>query len=118
MASRPVRAASLRDQLAAFGPYFAVDRPDSSDDASWRPLSVLLDSPAALTERVLAVRAALGGERVEVRTAVSVAQLGLVARLISPMIGVAVLSGPAAAAGSGAGVVAAGARRPDAAGGR
>ncbi len=83
----------MRDRLARLGPYFAVDRPDSSDEASWRPLSVLLDSPAALTERVLAVRAALGGGQVEVRTAVSVAQLGLVARLVSPMLGVAVLSG-------------------------
>jgi hypothetical protein len=79
----------LRDSLAALGPYFEVGRPAGD----WLPLRVLLDSPAALTERVLATRAALGGDAVPPRVAASVAQLGLVARLLAPVFGAAVLDG-------------------------
>ncbi len=79
----------MREALAGLGPYFALARPDDS----WQPLGLLLTSPAALAVRVEAVRAALGGEAVPVRIAVSVAQLGLVARLLAPVFGAAVLDG-------------------------
>jgi hypothetical protein len=79
----------LREALAALGPYFEVDRPDGY----WQPLHVLLDSPGRLTERVQAVRTALGGDEVPVRVAASVAQLGLVARLLAPVFGAAVIDG-------------------------
>jgi len=85
--------------LAAFGPYFAVGthRPAGALPPPWMPLSVLLESPAALRVRATAVRAALAAERpaaaVEFRVAASVAQLGLVARLLSPAIAVAAAYG-------------------------
>jgi hypothetical protein len=89
----------LLDGLAAFGPYFAVDihRPASAALRPWIPLSVLLESPAVLGERVTAVRAALAAgrqpESIEFRVAASVAQLGLAARLLSPAIAVAAAHG-------------------------
>jgi ferric iron reductase protein FhuF len=54
-------------------------------------LSALLGSPELLVERVAAVRLALGGDAVERRAAASVAHLGLTARLVSPLVGAAVL---------------------------
>jgi FhuF 2Fe-2S C-terminal domain len=89
----------LLDGLAAFGPYFAVDthRPSGAAPPPWVPLSVLLESPAALGERAAAVRAALAAgrppEAIEFRAAASVAQLGLTARLLSPFIAVAAAHG-------------------------
>jgi hypothetical protein len=57
----------------------------------------LVDDPQVLRERVVAVRAHLAGGRpadqVPLRVAASVAHLGLVARLVSPALGVAVHSG-------------------------
>jgi hypothetical protein len=82
------------------GPYFEIEthRPGDPLLAPWRPLTELLGSPAALRERAYRVRAALaraGGlesDRIELRVAASVTQLGLAARLIAPAFGVAVLS--------------------------
>ena len=82
--------ASSREALAELGPWFELAEPDDG----WRPLRELLDSPEALTERVAAVRAALGGDAVPLRVAASVAQLGLVARLLAPVLGLAVLGQP------------------------
>ena len=82
--------------LAALGPYFAVDHHDPSEpaQAEWLPLRVLVSSPEPLLERSQQVQAALGlgsGSAVELRVAVSVAQLGLAARLVAPVLAAAVL---------------------------
>jgi hypothetical protein len=88
----------LHESLAELGPYFALASHEqgSVPSGTWRPLRGLLESPDQLRERADAVRAALarGAERpVELRTAASIAQLGLVARLVAPAIGTAVLTG-------------------------
>lgn len=83
----------MRDALAALGPYFDVGPPDVSPEAPWRPLADLLATPEPLAQRASAIGDALGGSAVERRTAVSVAHLGLVARLVSPVIGAALLDG-------------------------
>jgi hypothetical protein len=87
--------------LAGFGPYFAVDthHPRSPLAAPWQPLSTLTSSPQDLRDRIAAVRAALAAAAgqppgaVEFRVAASVTQLGTAARLISPPLGAAVISG-------------------------
>lgn len=96
---RSERAADRIDRLAGLGPFFAVDRhaPSASPPGPWRPLDQLSRPGAALDARVRRVRAALatrGGrpaDRIELRVAVSVAHLGLVARLVAPAIGAAAL---------------------------
>ncbi len=90
----------VRD-LAVFGPFFAVEThtPDSLPREPWYVMSELVENPDVLMNRVLAVRAGLaviGGQApgaVELRVAASVAHLGLVARLVSPALAVAVTSG-------------------------
>ncbi len=58
-------------------------------------MAELVDDPDALTARVQKVRSALMGHgEPELRVAASVAHLGLVARLIAPMIGAAALGEP------------------------
>lgn len=89
----------LMNELAALGPFFAVDRHDRGERpaAPWRAMADLAEPGAALSDRVDRVRAALaaGARRdpleVDPRVAVSVAHLGLVARLIAPAIGAAAL---------------------------
>jgi hypothetical protein len=87
--------------LAGLGPFFAVlpYDPAAPPGAPWRPMRELVDDPAVFADRVARVRAALGtaagraaGE-VEERVAVSVAQLGLVARLLSPALALAAGTG-------------------------
>jgi FhuF 2Fe-2S C-terminal domain len=83
------------------GPYFAVDRHDPAvaPDAGWHPLSELLDRPAVLRSRVEAARARLaagGGvpaDAVELRVAASVVHLGVAARVVSPLLALAAVSG-------------------------
>jgi hypothetical protein len=85
-----------------FGPFFAVSahQADTPPGAPWRPVSELTGAPAALAARIAAVRAALaarGGlpvDQVEPRIAASAVHLGLVARLVAPALGAAVLSHP------------------------
>jgi hypothetical protein len=85
------------------GPYFAVDwhAADASPAPPWRPLATLADDCAVLAARIDLVRAALaamGGlepEVVERRVAASTAHLGIVARVIAPAVGLAVLGSPA-----------------------
>jgi ferric iron reductase protein FhuF len=92
--------AVVRD-LAAFGPFFAVDThtTDSLPHEPWHVMSELVNDSDVLMQRVLAVRAglaAIAGQvpgAVELRVAASVAHLGLVARLVSPALAVAVTSG-------------------------
>ena len=93
----PAAGARLLADLAALGPYFAVDvhRPGSPVRPPWQPLSELTGSPGALAGRIGEVRerlaAAVGcpAAAVEFRVAASIAQLGLCARLLSPALGAA-----------------------------
>lgn len=93
-----VSAESLRT-LDALGPFFAVHThaEPSELDEPWRPMSEIVDDPDVLRERVRGVRSRLAGRRpaedVELRVAASVTHLGLVARLVSPILAVAVRSG-------------------------
>lgn len=94
--------AAWQEQVAALGPFFAVEtHPAASEIASpWHRLSeVAREDSGVLRERVTAVRASLAArsgrpaEAVEQRVAASVAHLGLVARVISPLLGLAALRG-------------------------
>ena len=93
-------AAALAE-AAGWGPFFAVEvhEPGAVAAPPWRPLRELLDDPDALRVRVAAVRAylAAGGDRdppdVHLRVAASVAQMGVTARLVSPVLAVAVCTG-------------------------
>jgi hypothetical protein len=95
-----VRPAVL-DGLAALGPFFAVDvHPAfSAVAAPWHAMSELVDDPAVLRNRARAVRAHLAAaaekasEAVPLRVGASVTHLGLVARLVSPALAVAVATG-------------------------
>ncbi|MFJ8471262.1 (2Fe-2S)-binding protein [Kitasatospora sp. NPDC094011] len=87
-------------RVAALGPFFAFEAHGADGPVEpWRSMAELLDRPGALAERVAGSRghlAAAGGqpfEAVELRVAASVTQLGLVARVLSPAFGVAVLDG-------------------------
>jgi len=83
--------------LALLGPFFAVRTHRAGDpvDAPWRPLSTLVDDPDSVESRVRRTREALSGMEpehpVEVRVAASVTHLGLVARVLAPALGLAVL---------------------------
>jgi len=89
--------ARLRADLAALGPYFAVEthQPGSPVPGPWQPLGELLSSPDALAARIgevrdrLAAAAGRPASGVEFRVAASIAQLGLCARLLSPALGAA-----------------------------
>jgi FhuF 2Fe-2S C-terminal domain len=86
--------------VPSLGPFFDVQRHESGAEpiAPWRSMAELLDA-AVLRDRVGQVRAALAqaGQRpideVELRVAASVMHLGLVARLVSPVLAEAALSG-------------------------
>lgn len=90
----------MRD-LAAFGPFFTVQTHtrDSLPREPWHVMSEVVEDRDVLMDRVLAVRAGLaaaGGQApdaVELRVAASVTHLGLVARLVSPALAVAIVSG-------------------------
>ena len=92
----------MLDDLAAIGPFFAVSShpPGAAPAAPWRPAGELAAPSGALLGRVASVRAALaasGGRaagEIEPRVAASAVHLGLVARLIAPALGAAVLGCP------------------------
>jgi hypothetical protein len=96
-----VPGAAMLDQLAALGPFFALrtHHRDAPADPPWQEMRALVEDPRVLRDRVDGVRAylAAAGARplaaVELRVAASVTQLGLTARLVSPTLAVAVLSG-------------------------
>jgi FhuF 2Fe-2S C-terminal domain len=100
----PDASAALR-AAARFGPYFAWSPRDG--DASWRPLTELLDEDV-VAERVAAARQTLTGlfglppGDVPERVAASITFLGLAARLLSPPLGAVATAGvlPLADAGS------------------
>ena len=93
----PAAGARLLADLAALGPYFAVDvhRPGSPVRPPWQPLGELTGSPDAMAGRIgevrerLAAAAGCPADAVEFRVAASIAQLGLCARLLSPALGAA-----------------------------
>jgi hypothetical protein len=82
--------------------FFAVDTHPAGGAAAppapWRPVAQFLDDPAALRTHVHLVRSKLAAANrrptaeIELRVAASVAHLGLVARLLSPALGIAALS--------------------------
>ena len=88
-------------ELAGLGPFFAVEShaAGAAPPPPWLPMADLVGDGAALTDRVRSVRAALAvassqaPEDVELRVAASVTQLGIAARLISPVLGAAVTFG-------------------------
>ncbi|QTI71210.1 (2Fe-2S)-binding protein [Gordonia polyisoprenivorans] len=85
--------------LDDLGPFFAVRTHARGQrcDAPWLTMAALIEDPHMLEARVERVRAALGAGAaapVEQRVAASVTHLGLVARLIAPMIAVAALDEP------------------------
>ncbi|MEZ0094008.1 (2Fe-2S)-binding protein [Streptacidiphilus sp. EB129] len=87
------------EQKADLGPFFSTERYDPAHPPTdpWRSMQEILDDPRVLDDRVAGVRASLaagGGlapEAVELRVAASVTQLGLAARLASPLLAAAVL---------------------------
>jgi len=93
----PAARARLLADLAALGPYFAVEvhRPVPPVRPPWQPLGELTGSPGALAGRIgevrerLAAAAGCPAAAVEFRVAASIAQLGLCARLLSPALGAA-----------------------------
>ncbi|MBO1753872.1 (2Fe-2S)-binding protein [Allobranchiibius sp. CTAmp26] len=95
--ARPIGPGTLRT-LGELGPFFAVTVLDQEGEppAPWRPVAELLADPAARVEQVRAYLAAGVGvapSAVEPRVAASVMHLGLVARLVSPWVGLAARDG-------------------------
>jgi FhuF 2Fe-2S C-terminal domain len=82
---------------AGAGPFFGVE--PWVPGAGWRPLRELVGDPAVLRERVADARAVIAARAgrhpmaVEERVAASVVFLGLAARLVSPPLGAAVMTG-------------------------
>jgi hypothetical protein len=83
--------------LTECGPFFAVELHTVAPPTPWRPLTELAGS-AELAGWVRQVQASLGSE---LRVAASVAQLGLTARLLSPVLGAAVRHGALFELGAG-----------------
>ncbi|MET3805920.1 hypothetical protein ABIB25_002928 [Nakamurella sp. UYEF19] len=91
------------DEIADLGPHFAMEisDPDSGDGNNssnngdpWQPIGALIDGSATLLTRYRQVQDALtamSGAPVELRVAASVGHLGLVARLVCPAFGAALL---------------------------
>ncbi|AEW99327.1 (2Fe-2S)-binding protein [Streptantibioticus cattleyicolor] len=94
-------------RVAALGPFFAFEAHDVGAAAMgpWRPLDQLVREPGALAERVASVRGRLAAgngrrpEEVAARVAASVTHLGVVARLVSPLLAVAAAYGLPSAPG-------------------
>ena len=90
----------VSEDLAALGPFFAVELHGvGSASPPWRSMTELVDGSEVLPQRVEAVRAFLAtgagqeASAVELRVAASVVHLGLVARVLSPLLALAVLHG-------------------------
>lgn len=88
---------SLSAELASCGPFFAVETHDADDapEAPWRPMAELADGSGALRARIDAVRNGLASrighdpDLVDLRVAASIAHLGLIARILSPVMAAA-----------------------------
>ena len=85
----------------SLGPFFAVDQHARPGWTSW---SELVGTPGPFERRVTEVRDVLGAgpgaPDVEPRVAASIAHLGLVARLVSPLFGAALATGLLPVAGA------------------
>jgi hypothetical protein len=87
--------------MQMLGPFFAVDHHEAgaAPREPWQPMAELLDDPSVLEVRVEQLRGALGaagqrsGDEVSPRVAASVLHLAFVARLASPVIAAAAISG-------------------------
>ena len=96
-----VPGAAMLDQLAALGPFFVLHTHHRAAPARppWQEMRTLVEDPQVLRDRVDGVRgylAAAGAQSpaaVELRVAASVTHLGLTARLVSPALALAVLTG-------------------------
>lgn len=92
----------LTSRLAGLGPFFAIHthRVGERPAGQWRPMVELVDSPDVLADRIHRVRTALAAsarrpvEEVEERVAASIAQMGLVARVIAPVLASLTLRSP------------------------
>lgn len=97
------RAAGALAAAAALGPFFALNDAAGPGWVSWTDL---VDHPEPLDRRVQQVASLLaagpGAPVVPVRVAASIAQLGLVARVLSPAVGAVLAAGvvPVLPAGS------------------
>lgn len=89
------------DALEVFGPFFAVDTHAEGERPTgrWRPIEELLDDGGVLADRIRSVRAVLAASAgrppgdVESRVVGSVMHLGVIARIVSPALGHAALTG-------------------------
>lgn len=93
-------AAEGLDAARALGPFFAAGPPRSGHVVrDWPTAGDILARPEVLRRRVEVTRQLLGAgsgvvpEAVDVRTAASLTGLGLFARIVSPVLGGALLSG-------------------------
>lgn len=92
---RPV-SSDILDQLAGMGPFFALSAHQAQCVPPWQPLTSLLqadsiDRRSAQLAQTLASGGRIDTGHVDPRVASSVLQLGLVARLVSPWLGLAAL---------------------------
>lgn len=91
----------LLEQLTGMGPFFALSTHRAGCVPPWQPLQTLLE-PVSIGRRsaqlaqVLASDARTDAGHADSRVAGSVLQLGLVARLVSPWLGLAALGVPVA----------------------
>lgn len=90
---------AVLDDLAMLGEFFTVHTHPLASPvvAPWHPMSELAEDATILRDRVAAVRAHLAAAgqvtgAIPIRVAASVTQLGLVARLISPMLAITVIT--------------------------
>lgn len=92
MTEQPEVRAALED-VADIGPFFAVSaNPAEAVDDVWRPWRDFYERPEPMADRVRLVAGALGIEAsraADLRIAGSIAQQGLAARLVSPVLAVA-----------------------------
>lgn len=94
---RPRATARVLEELKQLGPFFALELyVDERAMDQWRPLRSLIAEEALQRRseqmtRYLSTRAGIGFSQLQPRVASSVMHLGLVARLISPWIGLAAM---------------------------
>lgn len=90
-------AIAVLQETSSLGGFFALDT--AVPKRSWVQMSTLIDGSAGLSEHIdrtaaaLAVQSGVATDQVERRVAASIMQQGLMARLLSPAIGCAVLAG-------------------------
>lgn len=82
-------------EIAALGPHFGFEISAEADTGpAWQPIATLIDGSATLLTRYRQIQDALtatSGAPVQLRVAASIGHLGLIARLVCPPFGAAVL---------------------------